>query len=70
MGPFTLSTRPAVLEAHFARHPGQRVLFVARPGDVEGGYLLETVRDRAGEARFEIIEVSPRQTRSEHRTRS
>ncbi|MFH0980708.1 MAG: glycosyltransferase family 39 protein, partial [Planctomycetota bacterium] len=45
MGPFTLSTIPAVLDEFFQNHPDQRVLFVARPGDIHGGRLLDTVRD-------------------------
>jgi hypothetical protein len=59
MGPFILSTGSEVLARHFREHPDQKVLIVARPGDVGGGRTLHVVFDRGGEPRFEIIEVAP-----------
>ena len=59
MGPFTLSTAPAVLGKHFRDNPGQSVIIVARPGDISGGHVVNTIRNRYGEVRFEIIEVRP-----------
>jgi 4-amino-4-deoxy-L-arabinose transferase-like glycosyltransferase len=57
MGPFTFSMQPTVLNEHFRQHADQRALFVARPGDMDGGRVLHTIRDRIGDSRFHIIEV-------------
>ncbi len=58
-GPLTFSTRTDVLDRHFREHPDQRVLMVARPGDVDAGRVLDVVRDRNNEPRFLIVEADP-----------
>ncbi len=59
-GKFTMTTRQEVLSDHFSKHPRQSVLFVARPGEIGGGDILDVVRDAQGDIRFEIIAVIPR----------
>ncbi len=59
MGPFTMSTSREVLAEHFEKHPREKVLIVARPGDISGGRLLATIRNSRGEVRFQIVEVLP-----------
>jgi len=65
MGPFSLSTVPAVLAEYFQDYRNQSVLFVVRPGDVDTENLrvLDVICDLPVEAhyetRFEIIELAP-----------
>ncbi len=58
-GPFIMTTRADVLSEHFLSHREQSAVMIARPGEIQGGRLLETIRDDEGEARFEIIAVRP-----------
>lgn len=60
MGPFEMSTQPAVLSDFFLTWDGDAVLFVARPGDISGGNKLSEVDWPNGEVRFEIVQVGPR----------
>ena len=59
MGPFVLSMSREVLADQFRNRPHEKVLMVARPGDIGGGRLLTTIRDSRGEIRFQIVEVLP-----------
>ena len=61
MGIITMSTRPEVLKAYFDRHPGGRVLVVARPGDIRGGHRISVIDKPYDEVRFEVVEVGPPQ---------
>lgn len=58
-GPFVMSTSPEVLDRYFREFPNDRVLVIARPGEIRGGRLIETIRNDNGEPRFEIIAVEP-----------
>jgi len=58
-GPFTMTTRTEALQAFFLASPTASALLIARPGEISGGRLLETIRDERGAARFEIIAVRP-----------
>jgi len=60
MGPFVMSTQPAILSDFFTTWDGNPVLLVARPGDVNGGKILDEIIWPNGEIRFQIIEVGPR----------
>jgi 4-amino-4-deoxy-L-arabinose transferase-like glycosyltransferase len=59
-GSVTLTTRRDGLDAFFADFQGQSALFLVRPGELQGGELVDTIRGHGGEARFEIIAVRPR----------
>ncbi len=58
-GPFIMTTRSDVLAKSFRAWPDQKALLLVRPGEIGGGRLLGSVRDAAGETRFEIVEIVP-----------
>lgn len=58
-GPFVMTTRTDVLGQYFASNPQQSALIIARPGEIHGGTLVETITDATGTPTFEIIAVRP-----------
>ncbi len=54
-GPFVMTTRSDVLREAFEDDPGQRAMFVARPGEIQGFRLIGTVASPDGTIQFTIF---------------
>jgi len=62
-GPFIMTTRREVLAEQFRDRSADRVLLMARPGEIVGGTLIHTVTDDRGRPKFEIVSVGPQTVR-------